>query len=92
MEIYCALTYQYSVTVNDSVEPVSDGEDCAVLKLVPDSLLYEAVSSKGAGNTTPQHKKSLPIHPWAGILLNTEQWLISSEVCAEVDLKDSRDP
>lgn len=38
--------YQYFVTVNDSVEPVSNGEDCAVLKLVPNSLLDEAVSSK----------------------------------------------
>lgn len=58
METYCVLTYQYSVTVNDSVEPVSNGEDRTLLKLVPDSLLDEAVSSKGAGNTTPQHKKN----------------------------------
>lgn len=57
VEIYRLLTYQYSVTVNDSVEPVSNGEDCTLVKLVPDSLLDEAVSSKGAGNTTPQHKK-----------------------------------
>lgn len=55
-ESYCVLTYQYSVTVNDSVEPVSNGEDCTLLKLVPDSLLDEAVSSKGARNTTPEHK------------------------------------
>lgn len=41
------LPYQYSVTVNDRVEPVSDGEDGTLLKLVPDSLLDEAVSSKG---------------------------------------------
>lgn len=86
MEIYCVLTYQYSVTVNDSVEPVSNGEDGTLLKLVPDSLLDEAVSSKGAGNTTPQHKKTLPIDPWAGILLNTERWLISSKVCAVVGI------
>lgn len=56
MGAYWVLTYQYSVTVNDSVEPVSNGEYCALLKLVPDSLLDEAVSSKRAGNTTPQHK------------------------------------
>lgn len=68
MEMYCFLTYQYSVTVNDSVESVSNGEDGTLLKLVPDSLLDEAVSSKkGAGNTTPQHKKTLPSDPWAGI-------------------------
>lgn len=59
MEIYCVITYQYSVTVNNSVEPVSNGEDCTLLKLVLDSLLDEAVSSKGEGNTTPQHKKAL---------------------------------
>lgn len=59
MEIYCILTYQYSVTVNDSVEPVSNGEDCALLKLVPDSLLDQAVSSKEAGNTTPENTKKL---------------------------------
>lgn len=46
MEIYCLITYQYSVTVNNSVEPVSNGEDGTLLKLVPDSLLDEAVSSK----------------------------------------------
>lgn len=37
---------------------MSNGEACTLLKLVPDSLLDEAVSSKG-GNTTPQHKKLL---------------------------------
>lgn len=82
MEIYCVITYQYSVTVNDSIEPISNGEDCTLMKLVPDSLLDEAASSKRERNTTPQHKKTLPIDPWAGILLNTEQWLISRKVCA----------
>lgn len=53
------LTYQYSVTVNDSVKPVSNGEDCTLLKLVPDSLLDETVSSEREGNTTPQHKKKI---------------------------------
>lgn len=67
-------THQYSVTVNDSVEPVSNSEDCALLKLVPDGLLDEAVSSRAAENTTPEHKNSLHIQPWAGILLNAEQW------------------
>lgn len=63
MAIYCILTYQYSVTVNDSMEPVSNGEDGTLLKLVPDGLLDEAVSSKGAGNTTPQHKKPASYKP-----------------------------
>lgn len=53
------LTYQYSVTVNDSVEPVSNGEDCAFFKFVPDSLLDEDVSSERTGNTTPQQRKKL---------------------------------
>lgn len=66
MEISCVLTYQYSVTVNNSVEPVSNGEDCTLLKLVPDSLLDEAVSSKEAGNTTPQHKKISSYTPSGG--------------------------
>lgn len=50
---------------------------------------------KEKGNTTPQHKKtSLPIEPWAGILLDTEQWLISSKVCAAVGtiIKDMTAP
>lgn len=63
MEIHCVIIYQYSVTVNDSVKPVSNGEDCTHLKLVPDSLLNEAVSSKGERNTTPQHKKLSSYRP-----------------------------
>lgn len=35
-------------------------------------------------------KTSLPIHPWAGGLPNTEQWLISSEVYAVVGTKEKR--
>lgn len=50
-------THQYSVTVDDGIKSVSNSEDCALLKLVPYSLLNEAVSSKRARNTTPQHKK-----------------------------------
>lgn len=50
------LPYQYSVTVNDSVEPVSNGEDGAVFKLVPNSLLDEAISPEREGNTTPEHR------------------------------------
>lgn len=87
MEIYCVPPYQYSVTVNDRVEPMSDGEDGTLLKLVPDRLLDEAVSSKGAGNTTPQHKNSPPIDPWAGILLNAEQWLIRRTIRAATGKK-----
>lgn len=50
------LTYQYSVTVNDSVESVSNGEDCAFFKFVADSLLDEDVSSERTGNTTPEQR------------------------------------
>lgn len=87
MEIYYILTYQYSVTVNDSVEPVSNSEDCAVLKLVPDSLLDQTVSSKEEGNTTPENTKKTfhPTKPWAGILPRPEQWLISCKVCAKAE-------
>lgn len=46
MEIYSVFTYQYSVTVNDSVEPVSYSEHRTLLKPVPDCLLYETVGSK----------------------------------------------
>lgn len=63
MEVYCILTYQDSVTVNDGIEPVSNGKDRALLKLVPDSLLDEAVGSKGAENTTPQHKEPASYGP-----------------------------
>lgn len=38
---------------------MSNGQDCALLKLVPDSLLDEAISSKEAGNTTPENQKAL---------------------------------
>jgi len=87
MEIYRILTYQYSVTVNDRVEPVSNREDCALLKLVPDSLLDEAVSSKGAGNTTPENRKTLSSYRALGrdFLRSPEQWLISSKICAVAD-------
>lgn len=51
-------THQNPVTVNDGVEPVSDGEDRALLELVPYGLLDEAVGSerarKGGGWWTQQ--------------------------------------
>lgn len=54
-------THQDPVTVNDGVEPVSDGEDRALLELVPYGLLDEAVGSErvvvGVAETTAQHKK-----------------------------------
>lgn len=48
-----ALTHQDSVTVDDGVKSVSDGQDCALSKLVPDSLLDKVVCPERAGNTTP---------------------------------------
>lgn len=39
-------THQNPVTVNDGVEPVSDGEDRALLELIPYGLLDEAVGSE----------------------------------------------
>lgn len=80
-------THQDSITVDDGVKSVSDGQDCALSKLVPDSLLDKAVCPERAGNTTPQHTHSLPVHPWVGALLNTGQWLISSQVDSGVDTK-----
>lgn len=74
MEIYCVLTYQYSITVNNSVEPVSNSEDRTLLKLVTDRLLDETVGSKrNREHNTLAEKYTLPIDPWAGILLDTEQ-------------------
>lgn len=63
MVIYDVIASQYPITVNDSVEPVSYSEDCALVKLVPDSLPDEAASSKGERNTTPQHQKNLSYRP-----------------------------
>lgn len=63
MGMYYVMTYRYSVTVNDSVEPVSNDEDCTLLKLVPDSLLDEVATPKGERNTTPQHKKNSSYRP-----------------------------
>lgn len=80
-------THQDSITVDDGVKSVSDGQDCALSKLVPDSLLDKAVCPERAGNTTPQHTHSLPVRPWVGGLLNTGQWLIISQVDSGVDTK-----
>lgn len=55
-------THQYSVTIDDGIKSVSNSEDCALLKLVPYSLLDEAVSSKRARNTTPQHKNPFSLN------------------------------
>lgn len=52
-------THQNPVTVNDGVEPVSDGEDRALLELVPYGLLDEAVGSERArGGTQHLNTKS----------------------------------
>jgi hypothetical protein len=37
--------------VDDGVEPVSDGQDGAIVKLLPDRLLDEAVGSEGDRGT-----------------------------------------
>ena len=88
------ITYQYSVTVNDSVEPVSDGEDSAFPEFVPDSLLDEAVGSKRTkGNTTPQQKQnSLPIEPegngftWHKTMAQSKGMCSCTDVCKLEDL------
>ena len=56
--------------MDDGVEPVSDGQDGAIPKLVTYRLLDEAVGSKDdRGNTTPQWQRDplLPGGPGAGI-------------------------
>lgn len=83
-------THQNPVTVDDCVEPVSDGEDCALLELVPYGLLDEAVGSErarvgvggwvGWGHNSSTQKALSAKQPQAGSLLNTQQWLVTSEV------------
>lgn len=70
---------------------MSDGEDRALLELVPYGLLDEAVGSERGGGVdhSSTQKALFAKQPPAGSLLNPQQWLITGKRAGWSDTGES---